>query len=820
MGNSFIEDFPTVEERAILKLICENSLKAYIKIMHYYTTGSHFTFKDFHNEVIEQLEKRAKYETTKNLLLNLPVGFGKSIIVEYFVSWTFARNKNICHLYTSYSDKLIVKLSSEIMDLMKSEPYKILWGYSFKRDKQSKANWSIEGSIGRAGLTAGSIGGTITGLDCFEYNELIATNYGWLKIGDIVENKKDVKILSYNLNKKKTELKPITKYIKKQNSDIVELILNNGLKIHCTPTHYFYTQRGYIMAKDLQFSDVFLSYPFNNINRTIEFFNKFFIGIVFITYFVNFILAKDIFSTRNNLTFNPYSFCNISPIFPTFDRCYVSVRNAIFQGYNFCRSIILSNLNSLSFSKFKNIIGIMSITRTSMMFDCVKHIFRPSTISKIFNIVIKFITIKMSNIHFRRSFANKIHSDQDVNKTFKRFSIFAQGYNFISSCANPRFKDFSFYKFFSTILKNISSFATDFTIFSNTIKSFISDNRKPLIIRNITHNKTSYCVSVQCNYNLYIGGNQGILASNCGNPAVEGFSGALLVDDILKAGDEIYETKRDLCIEYYDKKLTTRLRRADVPTIIIMQRLHEEDLSGYIMNEGKYGKDLTEEQKESWKNKWDVIKIRALEDEKSIWEEKVSTAELLDKRDKTPFVFYPQYQQEPNSNINSSFKGLNFAEKDEEKNIFNGFSHTDKGFDGSDGTAFTIINKVGDTYYVFGKLWQEKHVDDCLNEMSFFRQKYMSGMNYTEKNDDKGYMGRNFPNTSTYQETQNKHFKIMTYLYPAWKNIKFIEGTDEAYIRQIQSYNEHAKHDDAPDSLASAIRLFETRTKVIGMRPF
>ena len=46
------------------------------------------------------------------------------------------------------------------------------------------------------------------------------------------------------------------------------------------------------------------------------------------------------------------------------------------------------------------------------------------------------------------------------------------------------------------------------------------------------------------------------------------------------------------------------------------------------------------------------------------------------------------------------------------------------------------------------------------------------------------------------------------------------EGTDESYIRQIQSYNEHAKHDDAPDSLASAIRLFETRTKVIGMRPF
>lgn len=297
-----------------------------------------------------------------------------------------------------------------------------------------------------------------------------------------------------------------------------------------------------------------------------------------------------------------------------------------------------------------------------------------------------------------------------------------------------------------------------------------------------------------------------ITGLDAGNPAVEGFCGAMIIDDPLKATDIIFETKRHDCIYKYNSALKTRLRRSDVPIILIMQRLQEDDLSGWIL--------------ENEPDKWDVIKIRALEDEKSIWEEKVSTAELLDKRDKTPFVFYPQYQQEPNSNINSSFKGLNFAEKDEEKNIFNGFSHTDKGFDGSDGTAFTIINKAGETYYVFGKLWQEKHVDDCLNEMSFFRQKYMSGMNYTEKNDDKGYMGRNFPNTSTYQETQNKHFKIMTYLYPAWKNIKFIEGTDEAYIRQIQSYNEHAKHDDAPDSLASAIRLFETRTKVIGMRPF
>ena len=67
----FLEDFATIEERAVLKIACENSLKMFIKVMHYYNTGSYFTFKPFHNEVIKKLEAIGKHETTKNLLLNL-----------------------------------------------------------------------------------------------------------------------------------------------------------------------------------------------------------------------------------------------------------------------------------------------------------------------------------------------------------------------------------------------------------------------------------------------------------------------------------------------------------------------------------------------------------------------------------------------------------------------------------------------------------------------------------------------------------------------------------------------------------------------------
>ena len=35
------------------------------------------------------------------------------------------------------------------------------------------------------------------------------------------------------------------------------------------------------------------------------------------------------------------------------------------------------------------------------------------------------------------------------------------------------------------------------------------------------------------------------------------------------------------------------------------------------------------------------------------------------------------------------------------------------------------------------------------------------------------------------------------------------ESIYEEYIRQIQSYDEKAKHDDSPDSAACAIRLLE-----------
>ena len=138
-----------------------------------------------------------------------------------------------------------------------------------------------------------------------------------------------------------------------------------------------------------------------------------------------------------------------------------------------------------------------------------------------------------------------------------------------------------------------------------------------------------------------------------------------------------------------------------------------------------------------------------------------------------------------------------------------GDCHIDAAYGGEDYTAFTICNKVGDKYYILGKLWR-KHVDDCTDAIIQLRIQHNAGKIYCENNGDKGYLGKELrrknERTVIYHEDMNKFLKITSYLKAAWKDVVFVTGTDKDYINQVCDYNENAEHDDAPDSLASIIR--------------
>lgn len=148
--------------------------------------------------------------------------------------------------------------------------------------------------------------------------------------------------------------------------------------------------------------------------------------------------------------------------------------------------------------------------------------------------------------------------------------------------------------------------------------------------------------------------------------------------------------------------------------------------------------------------------------------------------------------------------------------VMDGISHCDAAFYGEDYTAFTIGAIHDGKYYIFGKCWR-KHIDDVMDEIVILHQHFNCGKLWNETNADKGYVAKEFKNRGvravTYSEHENKYVKIVSYLKFNWRDVIFVKGTDDKYIEMICDYNEDAEHDDAPDSLASLIRVLMKKNK-------
>ena len=143
-----------------------------------------------------------------------------------------------------------------------------------------------------------------------------------------------------------------------------------------------------------------------------------------------------------------------------------------------------------------------------------------------------------------------------------------------------------------------------------------------------------------------------------------------------------------------------------------------------------------------------------------------------------------------------------------------GVAHIDAAYGGEDYTAFTCGKRVGDTLYMYGRMWHG-HVDTVLGFCAAKARELMCAPIWCEKNADKGYLAREIANSGLpaypYTEKENKYVKISTFLRKWWEKIQWLEGTDQEYLNQILAYTEDAEHDDAPDSAACVCRIFDRR---------
>lgn len=189
-------------------------------------------------------------------------------------------------------------------------------------------------------------------------------------------------------------------------------------------------------------------------------------------------------------------------------------------------------------------------------------------------------------------------------------------------------------------------------------------------------------------------------------------------------------------------------------------------------------------------------------------------AETL-KKQMTRSLFAANYELRHVAEEGAVFEGECQSFTDKEL-LYDGVMHVDAAYGGKDGTAITCIQWRDGEPYVHGELYRETHVDKCMARILELHRELRLGTVYMEKNADKGYVadkleGYRLP-VSTYQETENKFIKISTFARGQWSHLRRLQSSAKAsreYWDEVMDFTEGAEHDDAPDSLACAIRLHD-----------
>lgn len=159
MNEEVINKF--MEQPVLAHQILGSSLEQFIRFFHWYIYHNEFIFRDFHNLIIRKLEDIAFGRNKKrNLMINIPPRFGKSLIMKYFCAWSFMINPQSNCIYTSYSDDLVSNFSKDIREIVESPAFKAFTGIKLNKAKTGADYWATEQG---GGFRAAPLGGSLTG---------------------------------------------------------------------------------------------------------------------------------------------------------------------------------------------------------------------------------------------------------------------------------------------------------------------------------------------------------------------------------------------------------------------------------------------------------------------------------------------------------------------------------------------------------------------------------------------------------------------------------------------------------------------------------
>jgi len=119
------------------------------------------------------------------------------------------------------------------------------------------------------------------------------------------------------------------------------------------------------------------------------------------------------------------------------------------------------------------------------------------------------------------------------------------------------------------------------------------------------------------------------------------FTGCLIMDDINKPADITSQVMRNKVARYFDETLLSRLNNSNVPIINVQQRLHLEDITGYLQKNYNF----------------ETLKMPLLDDKGNCNLPSQYTEQRIKELQVNNYMFQAQYQQEPIQRGGNLIKG-------------------------------------------------------------------------------------------------------------------------------------------------------------------
>lgn len=312
---------------------------------------------------------------------------------------------------------------------------------------------------------------------------------------------------------------------------------------------------------------------------------------------------------------------------------------------------------------------------------------------------------------------------------------------------------------------------------------------------------------------VYASGNSGSLTGYGAGKMRDGFGGCIVVDDPHKADEVHSDITRKKVLSWFQDTLESRKNDPKrTPTIVIMQRLHAEDLAGFLLRGGN-GEE------------WDHIKMPALQDDgTALWHEKHSVEDLQRMKEVKPYTFHGQYQQEPFAKGGGIFKSASIVRYDQAPERGRVILSVDANFkegSGHDNVSIDAWGYAAPNFYLLDHIAKPFSFQDSLAVIRQFAAKHRpSAILVEDKANGSAIMSVLRENLSGIVPILPRESKIARAEAVADKinagNVqipRFASWADE-WIAELASFP-NGKHDDRVDSMTQAIHYL-TRSNAGG----